>query len=357
MNEYTNLMLKEFSFHLPEDLIAKHPVYPADACRLMRLNKEEKSISNNIFYELADLLKPGDLLIANDTGVEARRIFLRRDNDGKREEGARIEAVFLEKVSHEENENRWKVLIKKRKRLKNGEILQAEKNHNVKFEVIKDTDEKLYLKEPFEMKSNDFDKLGQMPIPPYMRREEDENDKRDYQNYFKKNYGSAAAPTAALHFTDNLVKNLNKKQIQIDYLTLHIGYGTFAPLKQENFQTGSLHEEYYHIPETLAKKLAAKQYNRIIAVGTTTLRALEHAHKITEGRYDDNLTGQTNIFIHPPEKIKSVDGLITNFHLPSSSLLLLTACIAEPDFLMKAYDKAIKENYRFYSYGDAMLIL
>ncbi|MDH5716054.1 MAG: tRNA preQ1(34) S-adenosylmethionine ribosyltransferase-isomerase QueA [Spirochaetia bacterium] len=341
-------LFNNLNFNLPEELIAKYPVEPPENCKLMYINKKNHKIDNLYFFDLQSILKEGDLIIANNTKVESRRIFLRR------KQGGRIETVFLERMK---DLNLWKVLIKKRKKLNNNEILVSEIDPKIEFIVHKKTTGELYIEEPFDLTETIFETLGQMPIPPYMKREEEKIDKKYYQNYFSKISGSSAAPTAALHFSDNLVQKLNKKNINIEFVTLHIGYGTFAPLKEENFTTKSLHKEYYHMSDKLAHILAQKNYNRLISLGTSSLRVLETIYQKTNGRYDNDLTGETTLFLYPPDKIKSVNGLITNFHLPASSLLLLTACFIKPELLRKCYDYAINQRYRFYSYGDAMIIL
>jgi len=199
-----------------------------------------------------------------------------------------------------------------------------------------------------------------MPIPPYLHREEEAIDRSAYQNphaeQLSEKSGSVAAPTASLHFTKKVLDSLREKQIQLEYLNLQIGYGTFAPLREENIIQKQLHAEKYELPENLAEILAGRQYNRLYAIGTTTLRVLETVHRHTSGRYDSLLAGKTNIFLHPPDVIESVDGMITNFHLPGSSLLMLVSCLLGRDKLLNTYGHAIDNRYRFFSYGDAMLI-
>lgn len=401
-------ILQPWFFELPDELIATEPAAVADECRLLKLspappvgefhNKREpspakelpapgktgeplekttssveSSISHHIFNELPSLLLPGDLLVVNDTGVEARRIFLKRRPKGRgnKQEGARIEAVFLNPVDESDRSRAaialkeehtglqlWHALIKKRKRLEDGEILESEVDPEVTFVVHKKPDGRTWLQETQALTPELFSRIGQMPIPPYLKREERPEDRAQYQNPFAARPGSAAAPTAALHFTPGLREALKKRGVDIATVTLHVGYGTFAPLSEENFKTKKLHPEFYDIPEETARRLRDKNYNRLIAVGTTTLRALESAHRQSNGAWEgSSLTGETDLFLYPPEKIKSVDGLITNFHLPGSSLLMLAACLTGKDELLSAYREAIAQKYRFYSYGDAMLVL
>jgi S-adenosylmethionine:tRNA ribosyltransferase-isomerase len=353
-----NSLLSDLIFDLPEKLLAKFPIVPADHCRLLCINKKSGILSEKMFYELPQLLQCGDLLVFNNTRVEARRVFLKRENHAGLGTG-RFECLFLEKI--ENNERLWKVLIKKSKRLKNDEILVSEIDSNITFRLIKSPEGTTIIQEhtglDTGLNEEVFSRIGQMPIPPYLNREQVPADKENYQNPFGVYPGSVAAPTAALHFTLSLLNELKEKNIDIDYVTLHVGYGTFAPLNNENFHNNKLHEEFYSIPKEFAEKLARKKYKRIISVGTTTLRVLETVYRKTNGLYNDHLFGKTNIFLYPPEKIKSVDGLITNFHLPGSSLLMLVACMMNQNELMSAYRHAIEQEYRFYSYGDGMFII
>ena len=337
-----------YSFTLPPNLIAKYPVKPRDASKLMCIDKSTGAIQEHIFYELSNMLQEGDVLIFNNTKVEARRVKLYKIQDPS----IIFDVLFLEnnKTAY------WLFLTKKKKNIKMDDILVSVKNPKIKFKAH-EKDNTLYLIEPFSLTDKDFLEIGEMPIPPYFERQATQDDILDYQSIFAKISGSIAAPTASLHFTKNLIETILKKNITIHFVNLKIGYGTFAPLRHENYIQNSLHEEQYEITEDVANFLKSKQYNRLIAVGTTTLRVLETVWNITNGQYNSHLQGKTNIFLRPPYKIKSIDGLITNFHLPDSSLLLLTSCILENTYLQTAYQQAIANSYRFYSYGDAMLIL
>jgi S-adenosylmethionine:tRNA ribosyltransferase-isomerase len=360
--------ITEYVYDLPDELIARYPVEPGDACRLLQVSKSRDKINDLHFYNLPDCLEEGDLLVVNDTRVEARRVFLKRPGDKQKHNqkpGARIESVFLEVVDKPPvgaQNPCWSVLIKKRQRLRDGEVLVSEVDENVYFTLHKYDDGRTYLEESVPMTFETFDKIGQMPIPPYLRREEVARDRMTYQNPFLNHIGfdhekgSVAAPTASLHFTEPLIQKLQMKNIQIKPVTLNIGYGTFAPLKEENFTTGRLHQESYDLPRELACLLEKRNYNKLYAVGTTSLRVLETVNAMTSGKYDNHLKGKTNLFLYPPHVINSVDGIITNFHLPGSSLLMLVACFLEKDRLMKAYRHAVESRYRFFSYGDAMLI-
>ncbi|MDH4200076.1 MAG: tRNA preQ1(34) S-adenosylmethionine ribosyltransferase-isomerase QueA [Spirochaetia bacterium] len=353
-------VIDDYIFHLPDELIAKYPVEPFDHCRLLRVQKIMKKTTDAFFYDLPNFLEAGDLLVVNNSRVEARRIFLKRQTKSK-QSGSRIETVFLEKMDNIQGAKNqcWNALIKKKQRLKHLEVLACEADENIFFIVHKLDDGRTYLEESVDMNGEIFGKIGQMPIPPYLKREEANIDRRAYQNPFSKKgdlNAAVAAPTAALHFTPDLLDKLKRAQVRLEPLALNIGYGTFAPLRTENFLMQKLHRESYEIPENLARILGKKEYNRLYAVGTTSLRVLETVHCLTGGRYDNFLKGQTDIFLYPPYNIRSVDGMITNFHLPGSSLIMLVACLAEKNLLMRAYQSAIEKKYRFFSYGDAMLI-
>lgn len=337
--------LKLYSFTLPKELIARFPANPPDSCRL--LVSTPKEIQDAYFYELANFLTKGDLLIANDTVVEKRRVFL------KRKTGSRIEAIFLD----EENPGEYIALVKKASKLKEGEILYSEKNPEIEFMFLR-KEKKSYLRLISEKRENLFEEIGQMPIPPYLKREEKAEDRIFYQNFFAKSQvKSAAAPTAALHFTPRVMESLSQKGVKLGFVSLSISYGTFAPLRQENFTKNKLYQEYYSLPQETAKLLQERNYKRLIAVGTTSLRVLETVYRKSNGKFHTALQGFTDLFLHPPDKVYSVDGLITNFHLPESSLLLLVACMIDREKLLSLYEYAISQKYRFYSYGDAMLIL
>jgi len=346
-------LLSDYYFELPENLIAQTPAQPVDSCKLLYLDRGKKKIDDYQFYSLPELLEPGDLLLFNNSRVEARRVFFQRQSETY--SGGRFEALFLERDS--QNSSLWSVLIKKRKKLKHLEYLVAEKNSSLCFQVLKNNDGTTFLKEPIPLTPEIFDEIGQMPVPPYFNREEVEEDRKNYQNPFGEIGGSVAAPTASLHFTNKIIEKLRNRSIDIEFATLHVGYGTFAPLNLENFQRGVLHEEYYSVEEHVAKKIASKEYNRLIAVGTTTLRILETIYRKSGGLYNSHLNGKTDIFIKPPDQIYSVDGLITNFHLPGSSLLMLASAMGGKELVLNAYNHAIHQGYSFYSYGDAMLIL
>ncbi len=381
--------LREYFFEIPEELIAKFPKSIRDKARL--LVWEKSFISDHYFYELEQFLRAGDLLILNSTKVSKKRVFLKRGS------GGRHEVLFLNPEN--EAEGVWKCLIKNRSKLKVGEVLdvfkRTEKNDSKDASLNQfysfmymgkdynknspNQDKKFetdfsFLKTPFlniQESEDFFEAYGEMPIPPYLKRESNPLiDNEYYQTtYANKNtlLHSIAAPTAGLHFTENLLNSLKKNGVYIETLELQLGYGTFAPIKKENLDSKTLHTETYNITTSLAEILnryKQEKLGRIIAVGTSTLRALESnytsnyftpIHKKKDVFQEGSF--QTNLFLRPPDKIYSVDGLITNFHLPCSSLQLLVSCLRDKEGLLECYKHAIENKYYFYSYGDAMLII
>lgn len=340
----------EYKYDLPESLIATTPSEPRDSCRLMIIDKTKNEITENNFSDLADILTKNDVLVLNQSKVFPARII------GKKSTGGNVELLLF----HQIEDGVWESISKPG--LKVGSKLIFPQNLN--GEVIERNSETGEIKIKFNQKNNEFfntlDNIGLTPIPPYINSSAPEKTLRDqYQTVYAKNVGSAAAPTAGLHFTQELLDKLKNKGVQIEYVTLHVGLGTFKPLTQENLTSKKLHQEFYEIdPETNNRLNMAKSLGkRIIAVGTTSARALE-----SDG------TGSTQLFISPPYKFKFIDALITNFHLPESSLLMLvTALVCSPNsphlytnfsesILGIAYQKAIKNKYSFFSFGDAMFI-
>ena len=319
----------------------------------MIVNRKTNGIIEKKFYEIVHFLEKGDLVIFNDTKVFSARVFLQRKKTGRIHE-----CVFLRRIS--DDSRNWEVLIKKSKRLLNGEILIHPQNDDLRFKLCKTKEGNLELEEPFRLNPKDFASFGEIPIPPYIKRKVTLQDEHDYQSVFSQTYGSAASPTASLHFTESLIKKLQEKQVQFASVTLHIGYGTFSPLQEKNFVEKKLHPEGYVIPKETAALLSEKRYSRLIVVGTTALRVLETVHRKTLGQFDkfDKFNqGETDLFLLPPDKIQTADILITNFHIPDSSLFLLVSCMLPSELLEKAYTQAIREKYRFFSYGDAMMIV
>jgi len=334
--------LSDYDYHLPDELIAKYPIEPRDRCRLMVLNRKDKSINHRIFRDIVDYFNKGDLLILNDTKVIPARLM------GKKESGATIEILLLNPIT----DSIWQALGKNLKRWKEGQKIKIGDDFFVEL-LEKEEEGKIKVK----LIGNDIraliNKYGNIPLPPYIRRKVEDRDKNFYQTVFAKKEGAVAAPTAGLHFTRELLDKLRKKGVVIKYITLHVGIGTFKPIKTENIREHKMHEEYYFIPQDTKEAIleAKGKGNRIFATGTTVVRTLE-TFALTGKR-----EGFSNIYIYPPFKFNIVDALITNFHLPKSTLLLLVSAFADREFILKAYNEAVKKRYRFFSYGDAMLII
>lgn len=330
----------DFDYYLPEEQIAYHPVSERQNSKLLLLNRIDGKISHNKFYELPDFLNPGDLLVLNNTKVIPARLF------GKRASGKEIEILLVEKL----DDTKWTCLVKNPK-----------ENLDVLFDA--ELRGKLHLSEEndwviqFEENAKNYLELyGKMPLPPYIKREPCDADKISYQTVYADNEGAIAAPTAGLHFTHELLDELKSKGVEIEYVTLHVGIGTFKPVKVENIKDHKMHEEYISVPENAASAVnkAKAEGRRVIAVGTTVVRTLESS--VNEGGEVISRSGQTDLFILPGFKFKAVDALITNFHLPRSTLLMLVSAFSRREYIFKAYDEAREKNYRFLSYGDAMFI-
>ena len=336
------MKLSDFDYHLPKELIAKYPAQPRDSCRLMVLDRKDKTIEHRIFRDVIDYLKPGDTLVLNNTKVIPARLI------GKKEKtNANIEVFLLRPIE----DNIWEALIKNVRRLKKNQKIIISDDFYVEF-LSKD-DEKAIVKIHSKDIKSDLEKYGHIPLPPYIEREDEEKDKDYYQTVFADKEGSVASPTAGLHFTKELLEKIKEKGVNIAYITLHVGLGTFKPVKTEDITKHKMHEEYFTIPKETLEMIKKTKENKksVVAVGTTVVRALE-----TYGKFGKT-EGFTDIFIYPPYEFKIVDKLITNFHLPKSTLLMLVSAFADRDFILKAYNEAVKERYRFFSYGDAMLIV
>lgn len=336
----------DFYYELPEELIAQEPLEKRDHSRLMVLDKHSGEIEHHIFYEIENMLNPGDALILNDTRVLPARLYGVKEGTG-----GTIEFLLLNKHSLDT----WEVILRPGRRAKpgarfifgNGE-LKAEI-----LEVINDGN-RLVKFEYDGLFENVLDKLGEMPLPPYITKKLE--DKERYQTVYAKHTGSAAAPTAGLHFTPELLERIKAKGVNIGYVTLHVGLGTFRPVKAETITDHKMHSEYYVLPAETAElinntKAAGK---RVIAVGTTATRTLETAGM--NGLPLKAASGWTDIFIYPGKELKVIDALITNFHLPESTLIMLVSAMAGREHVLNAYKKAVEEKYRFFSFGDAMFI-
>ena len=339
------MKLSDFDYELPSELIAQTPIKTRDQSRLMVLDKKTGEYTHKHFYDIINELHKGDVLVLNDTKVIPARLI-----GTKEETGAVIELLLLKDLGN----NIWECLSRPAKRLKVGTtIIFSDK---LKAEVVAKKDEGLvHVKLLYEgILMEILDELGSMPLPPYIH--EKLEDKNRYQTVYAKNIGSAAAPTAGLHFTEKLLEELKKKGIEIVFITLHVGLGTFRPVEEENILEHHMHSEYYNMTKEVADKLnkAKKEGRKIYAVGTTSTRTLETIiHKYHEFR---ECSGNTDIFIYPGFKFLAIDGLITNFHLPKSTLLMLVSALSSKEIILNAYKEAVKEKYRFFSFGDAMFI-
>ena len=352
----------DFDYDLPAELIAQHPAEKRDASRLMVVNRSNGRIDHHWFRELSAFLGKGDLLVLNNSRVIPARLRAL-----KAETGGSIEILLLEEVDI----NEWWVMLKPGKRVREGTELQLldKKNQPTQLRArVLDKSIEGHYRLRFDGSEDIKDgisKIGEMPLPPYIRRSEgaDSIDEERYQTVFAEPPGSVAAPTAGLHFTEELLEDVRERGVETVPVTLHVGLGTFAPVKAETLDEHQMHEERYFVSEESAAAInnAKKESRRVIAVGTTSLRVLESAASTT-GVVKSG-AGKTRLFVHPPYEFKIVDALLTNFHLPRSTLLMLVSAFAAPgklegrDLIMKTYAEAIRERYRFFSYGDAMLIL
>lgn len=339
------MLVDDFDYNLPPELIAQHPVEPRDHSRLLVLNRTERSRSDQRFFELPSLLSPGDLLVFNDTKVIPARLFAEKEGGS-----ARIEVFLLKQMSG----STWECLVRPGKRVKPGVKLLFEEG--VRGKVLETTPAGGRIIEfPREIDFREWlSRTGQTPLPPYIT--ETLADPGRYQTVYAQVEGSVAAPTAGLHFTEGLLNELTAGGIKTGFLTLHVGLGTFRPVQTERIEDHIMHSEFFTLPVRLVEEITAtkKAGNRVIAVGTTVVRVLESQADAT-GRLQAG-PGETAIFIYPGYQFKVIDGLITNFHLPRSTLLMLVAAFAGREFVLDSYAHAVKNNYRFFSFGDAMLI-
>jgi S-adenosylmethionine:tRNA ribosyltransferase-isomerase len=331
----------DFDYYLPQELIAFYPLQKREESRLMVLCRKERKIEHGRFYELPQFLKEGDVVVLNNTKVIPARLF------GKTDAGREFEVLLEERI----NPRLWKGIMRNPK---HGTMIQFD--GELRGKVLRDGKD-LWLVE-FEETADDYiERFGKMPLPLYIRREPEERDRIFYQTVYAKTGGAIAAPTAGLHFTEKLLDEIRKKGVEIQYVTLHIGAGTFKPVKTDDIREHYIHPEYREIPEqtALAVGRAKQERRRIITVGTTVVRALESG--VDEMGSLQPVVGHTELFIYPGFQFQVVDCLVTNFHLPRSTLLMLVSAFAGREFILEAYEEAKREGYRFLSYGDAMLIL
>ena len=339
------MKVEEFNYELPKELIAQTPYDKRDEARLLVLDKEKQTIEHKVFRDVIDYLNHGDCLVINDTKVIPARLY------GKKDTGAHVEFLLLKRLEGDE----WEAMVRPGNKLKVGSrvvfgdgLLKAEivevmagGNRRVKFGYNGIFNEIL-------------DQIGLMPLPPYIT--EKLKDKDKYQTVYARYEGSAAAPTAGLHFTEELLEKIKAKGVEVAKVTLHVGIGTFRPVKVENVEDHQMHSEHFYLKAEEAEKInkAKREGHKIIAVGTTSCRVLESV--ADENGYLKEIEDDTDIFIYPGYKFKCIDNLITNFHLPESTLIMLVSSLAGRDFIMRAYNEAVKERYKFFSFGDAMII-
>lgn len=343
----------EFDYELPEELIAQRPSEKRENSKMMVLDRENQQILHKNFFNIVDLLDESCVLILNNTKVMPARLY------GYKDTGAKIEVFLLKKY---DNENRWEVLIRPSKRVRVGTVIKVSEELSVEVMMPLPDDGKWVVKMIYEGDLLEIlHRVGNIPLPPYIERKMASEELRQldferYQTVYAQNEGSVAAPTAGLHFTEDILRQLKNKGVEIGYVTLDVGIGTFRPVKCENILDHKMDTEAFEITQETADLInkAKLEGKKIVAVGTTTVRTLESAYKI----YGEikACRSASNLFIYPPYEFKVVDKLITNFHLPKSTLLMLVSALASKEFIFKGYAEAIKEKYRFYSYGDCMFI-
>ncbi len=343
------MLVKDFDYYLPEGLIARYPATERDSSRMMVLDRRTGELTDRLFKNISEYLEAGDLLVLNDTRVIPARLF------GHKSTGGKVE-IFLVRRENTEAE-RWRCLMRSSKGMRQGHCITLTSGMTAK--VCDRLDQETWLiefegMEPFDVW---LEREGQMPLPPYLQREADAQDRRRYQTVFARSAGAVAAPTAGLHFTRTLLEELGKKEITTTCLTLHTGLGTFQPVRVEQVEDHRIHSEHYCISAETAQAIrnTKERGGRVVAVGTTSARTLEYA---ADGKGGVNPgSGEADIFIYPGYTFKVVDALVTNFHLPESTLIMLVSAFAGKELVFKAYDAAVERCYRFYSYGDAMLIV
>lgn len=337
--------IEQFDFELPEELIAQTPLEKRDTSKLLVLDKKTGEIEHKHFTDIIDYLESGDTLVLNDTKVIPARLY-----GVKEETKALIEILLLKEVK----KDTWECLVKPAKRIHVGEIVKFSDKLSAQCTEVKDEGIRVFKLIYKGILYEILDELGEMPLPPYIH--EKLKDKDRYQTVYAKNIGSAAAPTAGLHFTLDLLNKIKEKNVNVVYITLHVGLGTFRPVNVENINDHKMHSEFYMMSKETAEvlKQTRKNNKKIISVGTTSTRALETIMNLY-GEFKE-CSGWTDIFIYPGYKFKAIDNLITNFHLPKSTLVMLVSALAGRENIMNAYKEAIKREYRFFSFGDSMFI-
>ncbi len=359
------MRVSDFHFDLPEELIAQSPPAIRGSSRMLVLDRATGIYQDNFFRNLPQILRPGDLLILNDSRVIPARLYATRaglhTQHNSPDPTGRIEVLLTQQLA----ENDWTALVRPSRKVQPGERLLFHAPNDPKpvleAEILTTGEfgERTLRFSPTPNFQAILNKIGHMPLPPYIHRNDSEEDRDRYQTVYSQQPGSAAAPTAGLHFTPEILAQLKQNGIQIETITLHVGLGTFQPVRVENLEDIHLHAEHYTISAPTAKAInaALQAGNRIIAAGTTTTRTLEHCAEIAHGKPLEPHSGQTNIFISPGHKFQIVKGLLTNFHLPQSTLLMLVSAFAGRERVLPAYAHAVEQKYQFFSYGDCMLLL
>lgn len=340
-----------FDYNLPEDLIAQIPADKRDQSRLMVLHRDSGKIEHKHFYDILDYLKTGDCLVLNNSKVLPARLF-----GEKKETGAKVEFLLIKR----KDGDLWETMVKPGKRLKPGDVVEFTPNFSAEIVDYGDNGTRLAQFQYEGIFMERLEEIGSMPLPPYIERASNKEDAERYQTVYCREEGSVAAPTAGLHFTEELLEKAREKGIHIAYVTLHVGIGTFRPVKCKNIEEHEMHFEEYEITRENADLInhAKSAGGRVISVGTTSTRTVESAAILEDGKYVvPSGGGSTGIFIFPGYKFKVVDSLITNFHLPKSTLIMLISALYNREKILEAYDVAVAQKYRFFSYGDAMLIL
>lgn len=346
------MRIDDFDYQLPEGLIAQRPSEKRDICRLMVVNRQKKSVDHKHFYDILDYLHEGDCLVLNNSKVLPARLFGVKEGTG-----AKVEFLLIKRIEGD----KWETMVRPGKRLKPGDRVTFGDHFSADILDYSEDGTRIVEFDYEGIFMERLEELGKMPLPPYIDRESTADDKDMYQTVYCKEEGSVAAPTAGLHFTEELLKKAEAKGVRLAYVTLHVGIGTFRPVKCENVEDHHMHFEEYFVDEETANVIndTILKGGRIVSVGTTSTRTLESAAYLDEksGRYLVKAgAGSTGIFIYPGYTFKVVEALITNFHLPKSTLLMLISALYDREKILEAYEIAVQEKYRFFSYGDAMLI-
>ena len=348
------MKITDFDYNLPEELIAQKPADKRDSSRLLVVHRDGGKIEHKHFYDIINYLNPGDLMVLNNSKVLPARLFGEKEGTG-----AKVEFLLIKRIEGD----RWETMVRPGRRLKPGDSVMFCQSPLLRADIVDYGADGTRIVE-FEYEGIFMERLeevGSMPLPPYIERSSEEDDKDRYQTVYCKDEGSVAAPTAGLHFTEELLAKAQEKGVELAYVTLHVGIGTFRPVKVERVEDHSMHFEEYHISEESARAInrAKAEGRRIISVGTTSTRTVESAAYYDEERGCMQVkegSGSTGIFIYPGYEFKIIDSLITNFHLPKSTLLMLISALYDREKILDVYEEAIRERYRFFSYGDAMFI-